>query len=253
MSFLNIPVPSNVKIAVVGDIHEHPQQFFELVEKLQPSSEMWLVSVGDVCDKGFGDEARDQILLKMRSLTEAGFGFMIKGNHEVSRVRKAKKSNQMTEALEWVSHCPLALSFVFESEFRLTVVHAGIEPHMTLEDLGKNLNVCYVRELDSEGKHIPLIWIKDEKGGEKLVPKKTGGVIWHESYSGELGFVAAGHMAQPDGEAKFYSHSVNLDSCCYGTGILTAQVFSSNGPEEVVRIKGPASEWQLTGEWKKDK
>ena len=135
---------------------------------------------------------------------------------------------------------PLSLFFRFNNGSRLTVIHAGITTSHTWEDLDNNSDVVYIRELDENGDYIPLKWKKQPDGRKKLQPKKEGRP-WHELYDGRFGYIASGHNAQTDGEPKFFRHSCNLDSGCYNTGVLTAQIFSENGREELIQIKGEAA------------
>jgi hypothetical protein len=226
---LNITVPKNTKIAVVGDVHEHDEQFFKMLDKINPNKNMWFVSLADLRDKGFGEESFNKIVNKIIELKNNGFGFIVKGNHELKKFNYYKKNPEsMSPELKWLKTQPLALSFQFRTGNRLTVVHAGVTPLHTWEDLDSNIEVCYVRDVDEEGKMIPLKWI--EKSGKRILVKaKEGGCSWHEVYDGRFGYIASGHAAQIDGIAKFYNYSCNLDSAVFETGILTAQIFSDEG------------------------
>lgn len=249
--YLNIEVPATTKIVVVGDIHEHEEQFDKMVERIKPSKDTWLVSLGDVIDKGFGIKVAESIIDKMRVLEYQGFAYAVRANHELKHIRKAKKNRSlMTKQLEWFRKQPLGLSFKFNNGTRLTVVHAGITHRHTWEDLEKNSEVCYVRTLDKEGDFIPLIW-KEDKGVKYLEPAKPGGITWHKSYDGRFGYVAAGHDPQDDGIAKFYEHSCNLDTSVFTTGKLTAQIFSQKGLEDLVVVEGTPRNPENIGEIRK--
>lgn len=225
MDYLNIPVPSDTKIAVIGDIHCHNQQFLELLDKIQPSEQMWIISVGDLLNKGFGQEAEDIVVNKFRELVDAKIGFVCKGNHELRNIREARKNNTMTDNLRWLECLPLALSFNFTNQTKLTVLHGGVLPTHTWEDLKNNIEICYIRNIDSYGKGR-----SEEKIGEN----------WHKLYTGHLAYIASGHNAQCDGVPKFYNYSCNIDTAVYKTGILTCQIFDENGKDELIQIKGPA-------------
>lgn len=238
---MNIHVPKNTHLGIVGDIHEHKQQFNELIGRLQPSEKMFFVSVGDILDKGGGIQHAEEITDVIRSYHEAGQAYMVRGNHELKHIRKAR-NQQMTPQLQWLARQPLALSFIFENGSRVTVVHAGVKPSHTWDDLTHDVEVCYIRTIDEEGKMIPLVWVQ-ENGQKVLRPAKPGGKSWHELYDGRFGYIAAGHEPQKDGVAKFYNYSCNLDTACYDTGILTCQIFSEGGREELIQISGPKSNW----------
>lgn len=235
--FLNIKVPKGTKIAVVGDIHEHEFQFDEILKQVNPSKNMYFVSVGDVYDKGYGDSVAESITYKLRTMQDQGYGFAIRGNHELKRIKKAK--NNLSKSLEWFNTQPTALSFVFDNNNRLTVVHGGLLPRHTFADLKHNTETCYVRDVDEIGKMIRLKWINDKQ----LIPEKEGGTNWHELYDGRFGYVIAGHRAQEDGIPKYYKHSANIDTSCYSTGKLCCQIYSENGLENLVSSDGIASGW----------
>jgi predicted phosphodiesterase len=240
---LNIEVPYGTKIAVFGDVHEHSEQFQKMLAEIQPSRKMWVVSVGDIYDKGFGIKTAEAITEELMSLRNRGIGWAVSGNHEIKHIKKAKKNS--TDALAWWRQQPLALSFQFESSARVTVVHAGVTPRHTWEDLKRDIEIVYVRDIDDDGKMIPLIW-KDIDGVSTLVKSKTGGNAWHQKYDGRFGYIVSGHAAQKDGEAKFYKFSCNLDSAVYETGILTAQIFEEDGSlGKIIRVKGVAKKPEL--------
>ncbi len=236
-----IKIPKNIKIAVIGDIHEHQQQFNDLIEKLQPSDKLWIVSVGDIYDKGFGPEKAEAICEVLKQLNEQGIGYAIQGNHELKLIRKYRKEKKaLPPGLAWCSALPLALFFEFTNNSKLTVVHGGVTPRHTWDDMGINVETCYVRAVDEKGKMIRLVWVT-ENGIPVLKLEKPNGTVWHEIYDGRFGYIASGHAAQKDGVAKFYNYSCNLDTSCYSTGILTAQIFSETGREELISVTGLAA------------
>lgn len=233
------PVPtvnleSHTRVAVIGDIHAHPEQFFSLL-KILPE-DCLIVSLGDIFDKGFGDGASWEILHYLRELHREGRAFMVKGNHEEKRVNKLKKNGRSLG--RWVLKQPQVLTFVWSNSFRLTCVHAGVCPTDTWESLVNDENVLYVRDVDSNGKRVKYSIHERENGRKDFIPNRAG-QNWHDLYDGRFGYIASGHAAQVDGEAKFYPHSCNLDSAVFKTGILTAQIFHSEGRGELLTVKGP--------------
>jgi len=239
-----IKLNNETKIAVVGDIHEHPQQFFEIIEKVKPSEKMVFVSVGDIYDKGFGRQAAEKIIDCLIPYVNLEHAYVIKGNHELKTITKSKNIDD--KYIWWFKKQPLSLSFMFENGYRLTVVHGGVTPKHTWEDLEKNAEICYVRTVDENGKMIPLIWKEDKNGVKQLVAKKEG-QLWHDVYDGRFGYVASGHNAQKDGVPKFYEYSCNLDSAVYSSGIFSCQIFGLNGKEELIQATGPAKNPVLVG------
>ncbi len=237
---MKVKVPKGAKIVVVGDIHEHEEQFDKLIEKVKPSPEMFFVSVGDIYDKGFGKKVAESITNKIKSMVDEGVGYVIRGNHELKNIRIAKRTYTMTDELKWFEAQPLSISFEFPSRALVTVVHGGVTPTHTWRDLEDDIETCYVRDLDENGKYIKLNYkIKD--GKKVMEPSKSNGKPWHKSYDGRFGYIVSGHQSQKDGVPKFYNYSCNLDTAVYHTGILTAQVFNNQGNrEELITITGKA-------------
>lgn len=233
-----IIVPKNTQVAVIGDIHEHLEQFNLILDKINPSEKMWVVSLGDACEKGWGEDSFNSITDKLIELSDAGIGYAVRGNHEVKLIKRYK--NAPSKQLQWWKSRNLSLTFEFSNGALLTCLHAGVKPSMTWEDLQTNIEVVYIRDLNKKEMMIPLLW-KDIDGVKTLVPAEPNGKSWHEFYQGQFGFVASGHAAQYNGLAKFYNYSCNLDSAVFETGILTAQVFDTNGKlGELITVSGPA-------------
>lgn len=239
MNYLDIKLSDKVKVAVIGDIHEHREQFDKILEKINPGPNMIVVSVGDIYDKGFGIEAAEYIVDKFKTMSEAGYAFVIKGNHELKHLKQLRYQDKSPQ-LMWLEKQPLVLSFRFANNTRLTVVHGGVSPLHTWNDLNNSIDTSYIRAVDENGKAIPLKWIKTIDGKKELVPAKEGGVKWGEIYDGRYGYIASGHEAQRDGIPKFYNYCCNLDTAVFQTGILTAQIFSENGKEELISVSGIA-------------
>ena len=240
---MNIPivkVPSGTCVAVIGDIHEHRKQFLEIVKRVQPSEKMFLVSVGDVYDKGYGTDVAEAIIDDIKTMHASGFGFIVRGNHELKHIRKGKnRRSNMSKQLAWMAKQPLTISFEFSTGTRVSVLHGGVKPAHTWQDLGTDVEVAYVRNLDESGQMIKLKLV-EENGQKVFVPEKPNGVSWHKSYDGRFGYIAAGHEPQKDGVAKFYNYSCNLDSACYVTGIMSCQIFDAGGRREFFTVSGPA-------------
>jgi predicted phosphodiesterase len=226
---LNVQLKENEKIAVIGDIHEQDRLYKTLKQKLtSESSDIKIVSVGDLYDKGEG-QIYAEIVLRDLLLNTIG---LIKGNHEIKKIKYYRKTNSPLE--KDLSDIPNALSFVWPNGFRLTCVHAGVIPRHTWEDLKYNSEICYVRTVNDKGEMIPLIWV--EKNGVKVLePKEPNGKSWHEVYDGRFGYIVSGHEQQDDAVPKFYKYSANIDTAAYETGILTAAIIGQNGFEKIAQ------------------
>lgn len=232
----NIKLPKSARLIVVGDIHEHEEQFDKLLTEVTPSENNILAFVGDVYDKGFGRGVAESTTDKLRILVEEKFTYVIRGNHELSTIRRYKKKKKMTEQLEWWSKQPLSLSFSFPNRAKVTVVHGGVLPSHTWEDLATSIDTCYVRDVDKDGKIVKRL--KKEENGMRIMVNEKPGTVWHEIYDGRFGYIASGHSSQKDGIPKFYNYSCNLDTAIYHTGKLTAQVFADGAREKLLTFTG---------------
>jgi len=226
-AFEAVTVPEGTSLCVIGDVHEHPEQFYKILERYRPAINRWVVMVGDIYDKGFGEVAANRVTDTLTELQEDGLCWAVRGNHEIKIIKKNRKK-KLSPQLEWWKQQPLVISFEFARGRKVTVLHAGVTPKMTQQDLGPDIEVVFVRDVDVAGNMIPLVW-KEEDGQKVLVKAREGGQPWHELYDGRFGYILSGHAGQKDGEPKFYNYSCNLDTAVYDTGILTAQVIDQNG------------------------
>lgn len=241
-----IKVPARVSLVVVGDIHEHPEQFFKIVSEAKIGQSNWLVSVGDVYDKGFGAKAAENITDALIEMNIDNMAYAVRGNHELKQI---KRSKYMSKQLKWWANCPLVLMFQFPNGTNVTVVHAGIEPNKSFEDLGNSVDVCYVREVDETGKMIPLVWEYNQNTGIKSLVQKRQGKLWHELYDGRFGYVISGHISQKNGQPKYFPYSCNIDTGVYDTGILTGQIIKNNGAlGGIIQVTGEAYKPIIEGE-----
>jgi predicted phosphodiesterase len=222
--FTRVAVPKRTRLAIVGDSHGHAKAFSEAATEAAQGN-YWLVSLGDAYDKGHGEIEENQITSILMEAQEKGYGFAIKGNHELKKIRQNK--NNLSKELLWWQKQPICISFDFWNGTKITVVHGGITPHLkSLNDI--DLDVCYIREIDENGKHIPLVW-KTENERKQLVKVKEGGTIWHKLYDGRFGYIVSGHDSQSDGLPKFYNYSCNIDSQVFTTGLLTCFFTDEDG------------------------
>lgn len=232
-----ITLKKGAKLVVVGDIHEHEEQFDKLLAEIKPAEDNVLAFVGDIYDKGFGKDVAESITNKLIALVNNGFTYVIRGNHELRNIRNSKRSGKITEQLEWWSKQPLSLSFTFSNRTIVTIVHGGVLPSHTWQDLAFSIDTCYVRDVDEGGQIIKRL--KKEKDGMCImVNEKPGGKAWHEIYDGRFGYITSGHSSQKDGIPKFYNYSCNIDTAIYHTGKLTAQIFVDGEREKLLTFIG---------------
>lgn len=223
-----IKVPKNVQLIVSTDYHEHSEQFFKLINECKPCEKFWFITASDVKDKGFGENAFNSISDKLIEMNEAGYSFATIANHELKWIKKNKNNTNPSKLLIWWKTRPISLQFEFYNGTKLTVVHGGVTPLHTQYDLQNNTEICYVRDIDDDGKMIQLLW-KNIDGEKVLVKAKEGGKFWADLYDGRFGFVAAGHSPNKDGKPKYYNYAVNLDCGVFETGQLVGQIFTSEG------------------------
>jgi UDP-2,3-diacylglucosamine pyrophosphatase LpxH len=242
-----IKLQNDVKLAVVGDIHAHSEQFFKIFKQVTPTDKLIFVSVGDLFNKGFGDSHSELVIDALKPYVKLGQAFVLRGNHELKLIQKCRQNKEFTEHLWWCDKQPLAISFEFENQSKVTIVHGGVTPNHTWDDLNFDVETSYVRNVDDQGKMVPMVWKKD-KENKKFLELEKPGKKWHEVYDGRFGYIISGHDAQRNGVPKFYNYSCNIDTCCYQTGILTCLIYGSNGQEELITATGPAArpleEWR---------
>lgn len=227
-----IRLSKDKELIVVGDIHENEWHFKEMLKRAEVGTRRILVSVGDVYDKGKGPKVAERIIQKIRELHEDGWAFMVRGNHEQRNIRILKENKQkLSDELIWCENLPLVLSFVFSNQNRITVLHGGVTPLHTWNDVSSNTEVMYVRTVDEHGRSITHTWV-DGKG----TPEKAGD-LWHDRYDGRFGYIISGHNSQSDGVPKFYKHSCNIDTKCYETGVLTGQIVANGSLQELIIVR----------------
>lgn len=241
---MSIKLADHIKLFTITDVHEHEDQYFEIIEKIKPDSSNIIVFLGDCIDKGFGLDSFAKITDSLIDLERRGCLYAIRGNHELKHIKNGRKTG-LTPQLKWFDTKPLSYSFQWNNGHMVTCVHAGVTPKHTISNLENDVEVCYVRNIDEEGKMIPLIYKTDEEGNKILVAKKPG-KIWHEIYDGRFGYIVSGHAAQKDGIPKYYNYSCNIDTACYETGILTCQPFTMKGREPFIQVTGKAANPQIT-------
>lgn len=245
--YKNINIPENTSLFIVGDIHEHFIQFNKMLDIISPSNERWVCFVGDVYDKGYGEQYAELITERIIDLKEQGFAYTVKGNHELKIIRKYKKQNNLTKYLKWWDEQPTIINFKFLNRNKITILHAGVTLNHNINNIYNDLEVCYVRDIDvTTGKMIPLEW-KIVDGKKELHKKNNNGVLWHKLYDGRFGYIVSGHIAQPDGKIRFYRNSCNIDSCVYDTGLLSALEIDNWGHLKTIQqVSGPAFKPQLS-------
>lgn len=237
---LNIHIDSDVKLVCISDVHEHTEQFFNILKQFPPSNKQRLVVIGDVFDKGHGREAAEEIAETIKSYAEQGLAYYVQGNHELKNIKKSKKLGELSSIMKWVNSRPLALSFCYPNGTRYTVLHAGVDPKMHWHDLSRDLNVCYIRVLSNKTHtHVSMRKVSIENGDSYWEPVEKDVSNWHDLYDGRFGYIISGHDYNDDGPV-FNKYSCNIDTGVFVSGKLTAVVFGENGREQIYQAIGTA-------------
>src|SRR5690606_1955694 len=148
MKHKTIKVKENTILGVIGDIHEHEEQFDEIVERFKPSEDRILISLGDIYDKGFGIETAESITNKLKSLNDKGLSYTGLGNHDYRHICKGIRSgSELSPELIWLERQPWSISFKFPNGKSVLVLHGGVTPNHTAQDLN-NSEIMYVRTVD---------------------------------------------------------------------------------------------------------
>jgi len=234
----HIKVPKGTELVFVGDIHEQEKQFDELIEKAEIGTKRILVSVGDIYDRGEGRHVAESIINKIKDLSDKGYAFMVRGNHEqkyLNRVEIPGSGVTWTGALKYCARLPLSITFVFKNNIKVTALHGGVTPNYTWDDLRSNSELMYVRNIDKEGQLTPTRKIKTSYGYEWI--HQEGSVSWHEVYDGRFGYIVAGHEPMESGKVKYYKHSCNVDTKCFSTGVLSGQIICDGRLKEIIMVE----------------
>ena len=204
--------PPEGRLIFVGDIHGCYDELVELLERLAPSSNDVVVSVGDIVTKG---PAADRCLDLWR---ERGY-LAVKGNNEIKLLSRARpvlrffsrdRVMRRGDLLRYIKSWPLVIDF---PSVGMTAVHGGFLPQMQVTEE----EIENARDVISE-----LRWIRKKDGEWKPVPKekkKKDDVLWSEKWKGDR-VVVYGHT--PVREPKFDARALGLDTGCVYGGMLTA-------------------------------
>ncbi len=148
---ISIKIPKGQELIVVGDIHENEYHLEQLIERAEVGTKRILVSLGDVYDKGEGHHVAERIINRIRGLAENGWAYMVRGNHEQKAIKRIMDSKKkLSPELDWCQRLPLVLSFVFSNNNRVTVIHGGVTPHHSWNNVANNTEVMYIRTLDEK-------------------------------------------------------------------------------------------------------
>ena len=202
-----VKIPKNTTITVIGDVYNQEHLLNELINKIKPSSTNLLVSVGNL----------NKDLYKY---FDNDYSYVVRGNSEQGDIFSNEAS--------YPSY--LSISFIFDNQIKITVVHGGISFCHTEQDFGSNIEIVYLSYIDSKGKFIPVKYEND------IIKPIYKGKLWHEVYDGSFGYVISGNNVYRDSEIRSYPHSCNIDTSCDKTGVLSAIKYSEHRREEIIQV-----------------
>ena len=196
----------------VGDIHGCLEAFDRLLERVEfDAGSDVLYPVGDLVNKGPDSIG---VLRRVMDLNAQP----VLGNHDLAWLHRGRIKD--AALVDWLSAQPVVR--VFDD---LVMVHAGLHPDWTLEDL-ENLDAdqrdyaVSVRYCDPAGRRPPSDW----------PPPNSPFVPWDRHYAGDLP-VVFGHWARRGFDRT--DRVIALDSGCVYGGGLTAWIAET---DEVVQV-----------------
>ncbi|HTE49441.1 MAG TPA: metallophosphoesterase [Kofleriaceae bacterium] len=159
---------------VIGDVHGCHQELLALLDRIGPSQDDVLVSVGDLVDRG--PEPAEVI----RFFRDRPGSVVLTGNHERKHVRGVRSyAQEMTrlqlgagyaEAVEWMATLP----YYLELDDAI-VVHAGLVPGVSLAEQREDV-LC------------------GSTAGEHELERQLAGRRWHEVWEGPKPVVFGHHV-----------------------------------------------------------
>lgn len=209
--FLN----KDTELLIIGDINGN-KILFDLVIEHCLINNIILVSLGNFYPQNVTNEM-DYIVNNLKQLQSQNKAYIIKGNHEY---RNLLNSRLLDDNLLWCNSLPLALSFVFSNQSRLTIVHGGISPKCTWADISSRTDCMYLNIVDKLGN-----------------PVAKKGIPWYDLYDGRFGYVISSYLPNNDAMIKYHKHSCNINTNCNKTGILLAPIINNGKMKNVIEFR----------------
>jgi serine/threonine protein phosphatase 1 len=205
---------------VIGDIHGCYQELLQLIAKAQLTPADWLISLGDIVDRG-PDSVKVYDFLRHRPNT-----IVIMGNHERKHLRqtlsysqeivKLQFGDRYAEFLAWARHLP----YYYETATAI-LAHARIENGISLEAQREEV----------------LCGCSNE---EKYFDKQFGQLYWSHAYTGAKPVIVGHHRV---GDQPFIANQkvYGIDTgACHGgrlTGVLLPDF-------AMVQVQAPKDYWR---------
>ncbi len=218
---------------VIGDIHGCYRELTGLLDKLGYSldrgleringvpEDRRLVFLGDFTDRG--PEPIKVLRLAMDAV-KTGFALSVRGNHEEKILQKLVKNTPAKEEVmetldairkegeEFVSN---AIEFIAGLPYVILCRNTSLIAHAGLKEEFQDIET---RDFKRLGK-IKSLTIYGDITGKKLPDGKPERLDWASAYRGEI-TVIYGHSIVS--EAVWRNNTINIDTGCFETGVLTA-------------------------------
>jgi len=239
------------RLIVIGDIHGCVDELSDLLDKVAPSADDKVLSIGDILHKGPDPFACLDLVMSLSNE-------YILGNHEEKQLRwerhedrreETGKKNPMRhvedyerlspEHRKWLGESArLFIQMVHPEYGELFFTHGGIEGRMhslpatnipwrvKRREKRYVFNLIRTRYLDSGGKMIPL-------GDQSRTDS-----YWAAEYDGRFGYAVFGHHAQPlQDEPVIFPNGVSIDLGCVYGGRLAALAIPDSGSPKTYTVK----------------
>lgn len=220
-------IGKDVRVNIIGDVHEHTDAFKELLGKLPDGSIN--VLVGDYIDKG-GNTA--EAIAAIRQFSSSG-GILIHGNHESYAVKRIKGEIKNPD-LEMEKKYMSSLDVLLKDEKLAAELVDLFDNHSIpfLKIQGPSIRTVYVTHAPCENKYLGKMnsyALKAQRnlyGDRKDDYRKAYEFIFKEA-TGNFPLHVFGHVAH--GASKLeYRNKVFLDTGAVYGGRLTACCYKSN-------------------------
>jgi serine/threonine protein phosphatase 1 len=206
---------------IVGDIHGCFDELMALLKQVDLKDDDWLISVGDVVDRG--SKSKQVVdFLKARPNT-----MVLMGNHErkhlngvlsyAQEIVKVQFGDDYTAFIDWLQTLP----YYYETE-DVIIVHAAFEHDLALE-------------------HQKPEVLSGATAGEQLLEKKyPAGTYWSDHYQGSKPIIYGHHVVGSIPKVKNNTYGIDTGAC-HG-GYLTALELPGFN---VHQVKAEADYWKL--------
>ncbi|MBN2379266.1 metallophosphoesterase [candidate division WOR-3 bacterium] len=216
----------------VGDVHGCFNELIRLMDKIAPTADDEVVTVGDLVGKG---PDADKVAMLW---TGAGFKSVL-GNMDFALLAWLDGELEIGPGLikdsfetlagntlltGFLKTLPLYLDY---PEIKVGVVHGGLYPDMDPDSVPKDIS-SWTEKVERRKEIIALRYLrKDGAGSWVRVPhgkQVEGDRFWSEVWDGDRTIIY-GHTPQKTGKPKVDKKAIGIDTGCVFGGFLTAAIY----------------------------